>query len=91
MIGIGQAKPRLRQQPDRCGIAGMHRRPQRIDHPGYWDSDAFYEGIGNFNAVRTCNQWVNAKLRIAGVEASLWTPFSKGVTWRHPLPEDQST
>lgn len=67
------------------------RRPQRIDHPGYWDSDAFYEGIGNFNAVRTCNQWVNAKLRIAGVKASLWTPFSKGLTWRHPLPDDQST
>lgn len=67
------------------------RRPQRIDHPGYWDSDAFYEGLGNFNAVRTCNQWVNAKLRIAGVKASLWTPFPVGLTWRHPLEEPQST
>ncbi|WP_265569881.1 TIGR02117 family protein [Sphingomicrobium nitratireducens] len=64
------------------------RLPQRIDHDGYWDSDAFYEGRGNFNAVRTCNQWVNAKLRIAGVEASLWTPFSTGLTWRfRPIPE----
>ncbi|MBB3764497.1 TIGR02117 family protein [Sphingomicrobium lutaoense] len=63
-------------------------RPQRIDHPGYWDSDAFYEGRGTFNAVRTCNQWVNDKLRIAGVEASLWTPFAKGLAWRHDPPPE---
>ena len=69
---------------------GPDRKPQRIDAPGYWDSDAFYEGIGNFNAIRTCNQWVNAKLRIAGVEASLWTPFPKGLAWRHRAVPDAS-
>jgi len=57
--------------------------PQRIDHPGYWNSDAFYEGVGNFNALRTCNQWVASRLRIAGVETSLWSPFSKGLPWRY--------
>jgi len=64
-------------------------RPQRIDHPGYWDSDAFYEGVGNFNAIRTCNQWVASRLRIAGVETSLWSPFSKGLPWRYRPPQPQ--
>lgn len=61
--------------------------PQRLDTPGYFASDAFYEAKGGFNLVATCNQWVADRLRIAGVESSLWSPFSKGLPWRYRPPE----
>ena len=60
-----------------------HGLPQRIDHPGYWHHDAFYEGRGEADAVSTCNQWVADRLRVAGVETSLWTPFVQGLLWRY--------
>jgi uncharacterized protein (TIGR02117 family) len=61
-------------------------RPIRIDHPGYGSQDAFYEGVGNANAIHTCNQWAASRLRLAGVEAPLWSPFVNGLTWRYRRP-----
>jgi len=58
-------------------------RPVRIDHPGYGPRDAFYEGVGKANAIHTCNQWAASRLRLAGVEAPLWSPFVNGLTWRY--------
>jgi uncharacterized protein (TIGR02117 family) len=58
-------------------------RPKRIEHKGYGRTDAFYEGIGHASAFDTCNQWVASRLRLAGVETSLWTPFAQGVAWRY--------
>jgi len=58
-------------------------RPIRIDHPGYGSRDAFYEGVGKANAIHTCNQWAASRLRLAGVEAPLWSPFVNGLTWRY--------
>ncbi|MGI8931910.1 MAG: TIGR02117 family protein [Sphingomicrobium sp.] len=58
-------------------------RPVRIDHPGYGQQDAFYEGVGKASAIDTCNQWVAGRLRLAGVEAPLWSPFVQGLTWRY--------
>ena len=57
--------------------------PQRVDHPGYWHDDAFYEGRGRADAVNRCNQWVADRLRVAGVETSLWSPFANGLIWRY--------
>jgi uncharacterized protein (TIGR02117 family) len=66
-------------------------RPVRVDHPGYGRSDAFYwSSAGRFSAISTCNTWVADKLRIAGVEASVWPPFPQGLTWRYRRV-DQST
>jgi uncharacterized protein (TIGR02117 family) len=65
-------------------------RAQKIAHKGYGTSDAFYLGTGKTSALSTCNQWVADRLRIAGVETSLWTPFTWGVTWRY-RKADQST
>ena len=62
---------------------GAEGEPQRIDHPGYGPADAFYEGIGKASALDTCNTWAADRLRIAGVEASLWSPFTQGVVWRY--------
>ena len=62
-------------------------RPQRIDHPGYGPADAFYLGIGKASALSTCNVWVADRLRVAGVEAPLWSPFVQGlVRWYRPTP-----
>jgi uncharacterized protein (TIGR02117 family) len=58
-------------------------RPERIDHPGYGPSDAFYRATGKASAVRTCNSWAAGKLRLAGVKTSLWPPFAQGLVWRY--------
>jgi uncharacterized protein (TIGR02117 family) len=59
-------------------------RAQRIDHPGYGPTDAFYRATGKASALRTCNSWVAARLRLAGVKTSLWPPFAQGLVWRYP-------
>jgi uncharacterized protein (TIGR02117 family) len=58
-------------------------RAERIDHPGYGPSDAFYRAVGRESAVRTCNTWVARWLRLAGVKSSLWPPFVPGLVWRY--------
>ena len=65
-------------------------RPIRIDHPGYGFGDAFYQGVGKANAISTCNQWSADRLRVAGVEAPVWSPFVQGLVWRY-RDADQST
>jgi len=58
-------------------------RPQRIDHPGYGCCDAFYRATGKASAVKTCNTWAASRLRLAGIETSVWPPFVQGLTWRY--------
>lgn len=58
-------------------------QPRRIAHAGYGYADAFYRATGKANAVRTCNTVVAHWLRTAGVETSLWPPFTAGLTWRY--------
>ena len=58
-------------------------RAQRIDHPGYGPSDAFYRATGKASALRTCNSWAAGRLRLAGVKTSLWPPFAQGLVWRY--------
>ena len=58
-------------------------RPVRVDAPGYGPSDAFYWATGKASAVRTCNSWAANRLRLAGVETSLWPPFVQGLVWRY--------
>lgn len=58
-------------------------KPERVNHPGYGRSDAFYWAVGKTNAIRTCNSWAGGKLRLAGVKASVWSPFVQGLTWRY--------
>jgi uncharacterized protein (TIGR02117 family) len=58
-------------------------RAQKIAHKGYGASDAFYLGNGKTSAFNTCNNWVAGRLRLAGVEAPLWSPFVQGLAWRY--------
>ena len=63
---------------------GPNGRPIRVDHPGYGCCDAFYRSGGRFSALSTCNTWAAHKLRLAGIETSLWPPFTSGLLWRYP-------
>jgi uncharacterized protein (TIGR02117 family) len=58
-------------------------RPQRLAHPGYGPSDAFYRATGKASAVVTCNAVVARWLRLAGVKTSFWPPFDNSLTWRY--------
>lgn len=58
-------------------------QPQLINHPGYGCCDAFYRATGKASALKTCNTWTAGRLRLAGVETSLWPPFVQGLTWRY--------
>jgi uncharacterized protein (TIGR02117 family) len=57
--------------------------PIRIDHPGYGPSDAFFRATGKASMFRTCNSWAAGRMRLAGVETSLWPPFVQGLVWRY--------
>jgi uncharacterized protein (TIGR02117 family) len=68
----------------RAGFALDSRgRPQRIEHPGYGPSDAFYRATGKASMFHTCNSWIADRLRLAGVKTSLWPPFVDGLLWRY--------
>lgn len=56
-------------------------RPQRIDDPGYFDTDAFYEGTGSYTLRLTCNEWIRRALAAAGVRTAVWAPFDTALFW----------
>jgi uncharacterized protein (TIGR02117 family) len=49
---------------------------------GYGASDVFYEGLGSYSALVTCNSWTGRALRHAGVRMGAWTPLSQSIMWR---------
>ena len=49
---------------------------------GYGNSDIFYEAVGRYNALYTCNSWTGQALRTAGVRTGVWTPLSQSIMWR---------
>ncbi len=63
---------------------GPSDRPIRIDTPGYFDADAFYEAIPNYKPWFTCNDWVRRALTVTGVRAPLWSPFETALFLQLP-------
>jgi uncharacterized protein (TIGR02117 family) len=55
--------------------------PIRIAHPGYFATDAFYEGLGSYSPVLTSNEWVRRGLAQAGVRTARWAPFDRALLW----------
>jgi uncharacterized protein (TIGR02117 family) len=49
---------------------------------GYYWNDTFYEAKGSYNAIKTCNEWVNQGLKKANIQTSIWSPFDKGVLYQ---------
>jgi len=62
--------------------AGTADAPRRIDHPGYFATDAFFEGEGSYSLVLTSNEWVRRGLAQAGVRTARWAPFDRAL-FRH--------
>lgn len=59
--------------------AGPHDGPQPIAGAGFAQNDAFYEAVGRYSPIRTCNEWIGAGLRAASLPAGRWTPFPFGL------------
>jgi uncharacterized protein (TIGR02117 family) len=51
-------------------------RPER----GYHSRDAFFEAVGVYSPLMTCNEWLAAGLRRAGIPTGWWAPFAFGIT-----------
>lgn len=48
---------------------------------GYGKNDRFYEAKGSYNAIKTCNEWVNIGLKKVKVKTSIWSPFDNGILY----------
>ena len=48
---------------------------------GYSYNDRFYEALGNYSFLHTCNNWVNKGLKESNVKTSVWSPFDFGVLY----------
>jgi uncharacterized protein (TIGR02117 family) len=57
---------------------------RRIDAPGYFGTDAFYEAKPTYTFWYTCNEWTRRALAAAGVTTAWWAPFDIAVM--HHLP-----
>lgn len=53
----------------------------RIDHPGYFATDAFFEGNGRYSPRLTSNEWVRRGLAEAGARTAAWSPFDVAIFW----------
>lgn len=51
-------------------------RPRLIAGAGYASYDAFYEALGSYSPLLTCNEWISRGLRKVGAPAGAWTPFA---------------
>jgi uncharacterized protein (TIGR02117 family) len=81
-IGLSVAQYRALVEALRAGFArNVHGRPLRIDDPGYFDTDAFYEGTGRYTIWLTCNEWIRRALAHAGVRTAVWAPFDEALFW----------
>jgi len=64
----------------RAGFSpGPDGRPRQLPEAGFGDNDAFYEAMGRYSPVRTCNEWISAGLRAAGLPTGWWTPLPFGL------------
>lgn len=58
---------------------GPNGNPEPIAGAGFARNDAFYEAVGRYSPIRTCNEWIGAGLRAASLPAGWWTPFPFGL------------
>lgn len=52
-----------------------------IHIPGYTygQNDNFFEAVGSYSCLKTCNTWTNKGLKKAQIRTAFWTPFDWGV------------
>ncbi len=54
-------------------------QPRLIPGWSYGARDAFYEAVGIYSALYTCNSWTSDALEVAGICTGCWTPFPIGI------------
>lgn len=55
----------------------------KIKGESYGNNDAFYEAIGSYSCLKTCNTWVNQAFKESDIKACFWTPFDDGLLNKH--------
>jgi len=45
----------------------------------YDESDAFYEAVGSYSLLKTCNTWANDALKSCGQKCCYWTIFDSAI------------
>ena len=49
----------------------------------YGKNDAFYEAVGSYSLLHSCNTWTNNALKACGQKASFWTIHDKGIFYHY--------
>ncbi|GAB1263985.1 TIGR02117 family protein [Aurantivibrio infirmus] len=62
-------------------MASINSKAIPLKGYSYADNDMFYEAVGSYNVLTTCNTWVGDGLKFANYKVSAWTPFASNVTW----------
>lgn len=57
----------------------LTRDGKSVAHRAYTPDNLFYDSVGHYNALNTCNTWTGSILRKAGVRIGIWTPLPGGV------------
>jgi uncharacterized protein (TIGR02117 family) len=57
----------------------LDKQRQSVAYPAYGSDNIFYDAIGHYNALNTCNTWTGNVLKTAGVRVGLWTPLPSGL------------
>lgn len=90
---VDEAHPRVRTlvvTPKELAALNAHVRASFAgDVPapvgaGFGPADAFFAARGVYSPIATCNEWVGAALRSAGIPVGAWTPLSQSLLWRLP-------
>jgi uncharacterized protein (TIGR02117 family) len=53
----------------------------KISGATYTGHDWFYEALGTYTLITTCNHWVCKALKQADIQTSIWSPFDFGVIY----------
>lgn len=57
---------------------------------GTFVDDAYYEALGDYTMINTCNSWIGARLADAGITMGVWTPLAGGVMKWIPEPAESA-
>lgn len=57
-------------------------RLMRVAGASHGRMDAFYEALGRYTLIYTCNEWVREGLAKAGVRTARWAPLEPALFWQ---------
>ena len=78
----------IKQSFQTSNDSAMGLKPKLIETAAnYGTSDCFYEAEGKYSLFKTCNVWTNNTLKVSGLKAAFWAPFSDEVMEIHKLKE----